>query len=451
MSVTAGFWLLLFAVCVLLGLGRSRWGIIPYLQTAFAFPAYFWWGQSGVLKGPRWSLISGVVLLISVLVHLKPRPACAKSGPTRLFSLLLFATSLNAVIVTFFWSSNFAVASATMFEGLKVALLGYLIELAISDEHDFDFVLILMVLGIGFLGFEATVFKAGEMVHGRLEGLGPPGANGSNQLACLTVTLLPIIGGVAMTGRGWKRWTAVLAAPFAINMLLLCNSRGSFLGIGAAAFALLALARGKERRLVIIGMCLGGLGLLFLLKDAAIIERFVTTFAGEENRDKSAQSRVDFWKAGLNCVADHPLGIGGGCYKSQVSIRYIAHLSTIPRSVHNGPLDEMISWGIQGLLLRLGLLATAMYCLKLGSSLFSRLGNTSRSFQGLTLVSGLVGYIVSSFFGDFLDAEWGVWMCALAAAYLRLALVAQATARATESYSMNLVEQPHPFEYPIVT
>ncbi len=447
MSVTAILWLLLFATFVVLGLARPRWGAVPYLQSAFAFPAFFWWGKGGVLAGQRWSLYAGLILLLSVLMHAKPRPACGRTTSTRLFGLLLLALAINATIVTFLWSINFTISSASLFLNLKIALFAFLLEKTITTEVDVDFVLIAMTLGLGFLGFEATVFKGGDMIHGRLEHLGIPGANSSNQLSCLTVTLLPIVGGFAMVGTGWRKWAAMCCAPFILNISLLCSSRGGFLAVGASAASLLLVTRGKERRYVIIGMLLGGVGLLFLLKDVAIIDRFATTFASGENRDASASSRLGFWNAGIKCLEDHPLGVGGGCYKLQLSIKYIADISTRCRAVHNGPLDEALAWGCQGLLLRLIILSVAVFNLRAGSSLWHRLGDPKRAFQGNTMLAGIVGFFVSAFFGDFLDSEWGVWMCAIASAYLRTALVAQS--RVAESADFDYGEFTQPFVFPV--
>src|SRR5207249_4916063 len=50
-----------------------------------------------------------------------------------------------------------------------------------------------------------------------------------------------------------------------------------------------------------------------------VLSRFLSIFASPENRDASAESRIVLWRACLDCMAHHPLGIGAGNWPEVVT------------------------------------------------------------------------------------------------------------------------------------
>ncbi len=103
-----------------------------------------------------------------------------------------------------------------------------------------------------------------------------------------------------------------MVAPLILNVLLLCNSRGAFLAtIAAGAVFVVAALRGPASKKAKQGLALGVLAFFFLLGDPEILDRFTTMFVGGDERDDSAESRLVFWSAALEMIADHPLGAGG--------------------------------------------------------------------------------------------------------------------------------------------
>jgi O-antigen ligase len=181
----------------------------------------------------------------------------------------------------------------------------------------------------------------------------------------------------------------------------------------------LFIARGAARRQAVRALALGGVALFLLLGDPTISDRFLTTFSGSEERDQSAASRLDFWRAGLAMLADHPLGDGGNSFKLVTGGQYIAQVtgSDQERSLHNGYLEQATSWGVQGLLLHL---------LFIGGAAFAALGAVKRSrlddrggdaLLGICLVVSAGALCVHSMFGSFLGNEWGFWLVALLLRY----------------------------------
>jgi putative inorganic carbon (hco3(-)) transporter len=65
----------------------------------------------------------------------------------------------------------------------------------------------------------------------------------------------------------------VISAPLALNVLLLCNSRGAFLGLIGAAFSFLLIAQGATEQARDSDAGPGCLTLYMLLGDAKILDR----------------------------------------------------------------------------------------------------------------------------------------------------------------------------------
>ena len=147
---------------------------------------------------------------------------------------------LNATLVQVALSGDWANSTEDYAALAKFVLLYFLIIAAVRTRQDFSLLLMMLLVGAAYWGFEAK-FHGISLVDGRLEGFGGPGCAGSNELASITVTLLPLVGGMVFLFRGWRRVFVVLAAPFILNLLMLCNSRGGFVGLIIAAVALPAL------------------------------------------------------------------------------------------------------------------------------------------------------------------------------------------------------------------
>ena len=159
-------------------------------------------------------------------------------------------------------------------------------------------------------------------------------------------------------------------------------------------------------------LALGCVAAFFLLGDPRIIERFLTTFSSEGERDGSASSRLVYWQAGLMVISDHPLGSGGFGFKKVHAKEYLAKVNENfeARSVHQGYINEACEWGIQGLILRLLFFLTAFIACGRAAKYQRSIGNLSPTLLRLGLISGTSSYLLTCFFGDFLMKEWGYWM-----------------------------------------
>ena len=149
----------------------------------------------------------------------------------------------------------------------------------------------------------------------------------------------------------------------------------------------------------------------------------MTTFTDAEERDSSAASRLDYWQAGLRMLADYPLGAGGDGFHDVHGPKYIAQVSGVyfdSRSVHNGFINTACDWGIQGLLLSLAFLGGALALLWRTMRACNTRGDERGALLACGLFAGVVGFLVTSLFGDYLDNEWGYWVAACAVAHVAL-------------------------------
>jgi putative inorganic carbon (hco3(-)) transporter len=196
--------------------------------------------------------------------------------------------------------------------------------------------------------------------------------------------------------------------------VLLCNSRGTFVALILGVIVFLVTTRGPARKKVFRGFALGVVAVFLLLRDPEIVDRFMTVFASEEERDDSAAGRLVIWGVAATVLGDHPFGSGGDGFNRVYSRQYLE----TGRSVHNGFLSEAVEWGVQGLVLKL------MFLLA-GVSMVARTAwrpgayNAESMVLASCLITSTAILIVASLFADFLDNEWGYWLVGLMLGYAR--------------------------------
>ncbi len=431
MSHTLGAWLVAVAVCTILAFThRAIWGWALYGATFFAHPAKWWWGHA--IAAYRWNLAAAVIFLVALILKKEQTQSTFKIDQLKNFNnsridrlpieWVAIMILVNASFIQFILTGEREIGFSAYLLQVKFIILYFLIIYAIKDSKDLLFAILVIVIGMGYIGYEATINNRGVFSHGRLEDIGAPGADTANFLASLGVTILPLAGYLVIVGKSTYRWLAVICTPLIFNVVLLCNSRGAFLAGIFSLIVILLGARGKQRKYALLGLILAVLATLILLKDPQIIQRFETTFTSNlEELDSSAANRLLFWNAALHMIADHPLGAGGDAFEKVYGEHYLEEMGIYrARAIHNGYLKEACQWGIQGLILRIlfiffGILNTFRvrhFCNEV-------LNKPKMAFLGTCLVASMSALLVSGMFSNTLDKEWGVWIVALMTAYSR--------------------------------
>src|SRR5262249_1040931 len=106
----------------------------------------------------------------------------------------------------------------------------------------------------------------------------------------------------------WGKGIAFLASALMVHTILIHNSRGAMLGLLVVGLLVFLTMEKRPRHLlvfalaVVVGLRLAG---------PPVWARFGTTFASDEERDTSAQSRLDLWADMLDAYQRH-IGTGLG-------------------------------------------------------------------------------------------------------------------------------------------
>ena len=407
MSVTSVVWLAAFAVGCISSFSQPILAMLVYLMDYYEHPPLRWWGSH--LPDLRWGVLtSGVLLLVNLLKGRSPFSSEVMTNPATRWLFIFFGIT---VIVTPFGVSvdrslHYVVDLA------KLVLLYTLIIVSVRSRNHFRLFLLVMIVGSFLWGFDSWLDPSRS--HGRLERVGGPDSFNDNSAAAHLLPLLPILPLFIFKGpKWWWRIGCLAAAPFIVNTIILCNSRGATLAVASMAGYALVFARGRVRLLVIAMIVAGGVAAAFLV-DQPFIERQLSTIDYEE--DGSAMGRIDSWKGALHLMADHPLGTGGGGFDilSPIYIPLIveAHGGE-ERAVHNTYLWVGSDWGFVGLFFFLMFIfATLRELRRIGR----RATNELHYLECFTLEIGFIGFLVAAFFINRPYAEMLYWIAGLTGA-----------------------------------
>ena len=332
---------------------RSSWGIPLYLLTFYANPATAWWGEGLAMTiGERWSLIASLVFLASIFFDGRGKQGRLNRSALWLLGIIV-VYAINATLVHFALASEPEVSELALEKIWKEFLLLYCLLRALQDEFDLKLLLYSIILGSAYVGADVVVLGAGHFAQGRLElNLGSGDSNYAGALMCLPICLSSYF---VFFGSRRQQIGAVLSSLLAVLVMLRNTSRGAFLAGVAGGTYLLIVARGRARLYLLASLAAAAVAVLAFMNPEhrdAMFARFMTIFVKEEQREASAESRVQYWRVAVEMLGDHPLGAGGeAAFRSPLGLTYLAKLGIrVPRAVHNGYLDIAASWGIQGLL-----------------------------------------------------------------------------------------------------
>ena len=420
MSSTAALWLLAYLFLILKGLGRPALIACAYVMTFYNSPNLWWWGKDGLLASVnRWSLYTGIILIVGNMFN--SQKSRSLLGADRFVLFLLALYTVNCTLVHFLLA-DYPIVSYPEWDLLwKTMLIAILFRFAIHSIEDLNWILATSVVCCGYIGYEIVLNDAGKSIRGRLEGINFPGASGSNGAAVIMSMVFPFIAYLVICKPfKYSRWIGILSAPLVLDSVLRFNSRGTFLGMIVSGVMLLVMARGKSRRDALIAVFFGVLAFLYQAQDPKIWERLFSINASETERDVSASSRIDAWKAGLQMIADYPFGSGGrAAFISPRGNRYSsAALGREDfRSVHNGYISIAAGWGIQGFVLITLAFLIAMWRAWLAIKYFQEMGNEKMVFLGAAILSAFFGQATTAMFGDYYDGEWFVWLAIFGLVY----------------------------------
>jgi O-antigen ligase len=308
----------LFAISWVASLFHPVFGIAAYLLVYFIYDPTVWWADMinfGVLSP---SYISMLFLLVGCALHHKKLNFRIARGEFYLFLFLALAW-----LVT--------MASNAGFDRISLIYLGkisrlfifiFLFNRAVTSFSQLKFIIWICIAGGLFLTYQAHVASEGMFAAGRLDDVGGVDFSEANSLAGLLSIVVAFLAYKLLSAGWWRRILYVPAIAVLLNTIVMTRSRAIFLGmIIAAPFMAVMVPTGYKKK-VLIFICLGAI-LLFLLSDYNFLIRmrsigdqaqFITS-----DSSPAQLSRVDYWKAAMQMIADHPFGVGIKHYQGLVS------------------------------------------------------------------------------------------------------------------------------------
>jgi len=416
MSKTALAWIIGLITGTVLNFRDPIFGFLVYLWEYYNHPPLRWWGSQ--VPNLRWSLVVGSILFASYTLHGRTifRRDILRHRQTQWLCVLLFIT----VLVTAFLAVDPVRSRDYVLDLAKLTLLYCVIIGVVDNYRKYQWVTLALILGALHWGVDAYLDP--KFSDGRLIEIGGPDSFNDNAAAAHVIPILPFLALYLWTGNKWQKVVALLAAPFIVNLVILCNSRGATIGIVLAMLAGVLLMEWRLRlRLALV--VLMSLPVVLSLIDQDFILRQSTLFQflregprGQTTQnDSAANDRVRSWEGAIELIGEKPLGVGGGgwdllspIYAPEVVEEHAGEL----RAVHNTYLWAGADWGVSGLIAFLGFIGSGLLALH---RIRRETMNERFKLESLALEIGLIAFLGAAVFVNRMYAEILYWLIALSA------------------------------------
>jgi putative inorganic carbon (HCO3(-)) transporter len=390
-------------------------GVALYVLVYHLSPESQWWGHTVRIMGLRTSFTVAAATAIGMAIRWPTLQNGARQFPTTFVLAVLLGVLLWGSLVWGIESTPRGEYQAQKF--LKQLVFIFIMVRCISTPASFQLVILAWMIGLMYIGHQATG-GVGQIMGGRLAyGVGGSDFADSSSLAVHMVASLPIIGAFFFMSRTWVgRSFALLTGAVTVNTIIMTRTRNAVVGLAAIALVgVMALPRGYRVR-GFMAVIVGGV-LALQLVDPGWWERIATI--SDYQSDSSAMMRIELWQAAVQMAMDYPLGVGVGNFRHKV-IEYVPHLP-FTRAAHNTYASCLAEIGWLGLLVFLTVLAFAVR----QTSRAWHAAHTMEPFQeirigrfrtrfhlgwhAMALQAGLVGYLTSAAFTTRLWAE-DLWL-----------------------------------------
>jgi len=288
----------LFLVCSVGALVMPYLGVYGYIADYCIGPASQWWEApfSGLgIRGESFLQRQEVLLLVFL-------------------GIVWLSVFMGVETVGYYTTTDHPSVKFT-----KIIVFVLMMTHIITDKRKLNGLLWVFVIASLILGLQAWDLPRRAFESGRLEGIGGADFAESNFFAAFMAAMLPIIGIQLLQSKWFGKAVCAVSAAFTANAIVLCRSRGAFMGIVAGGVTACLFAPKKHRKKISLGIVLGMIGGFYVM-DPQFIERISTITQTEETRDESAQSRIHLWVAGIKIAIDHPLGIGPGNWYNKIGL-----------------------------------------------------------------------------------------------------------------------------------
>jgi len=387
----------------LFGLLNPVFGLLFFIHIVIFRPESLVWGNP--IFG-RLHLFTAIIVVIGCFIHRRTL-RMQSDDLYQKKNLVIFALFVIwLLVVSILAEVSVQLSLDKTLELLKIFAVCIVFWKLINTEKRMDLYVWVTVISFGLMSFWGYLQTL--VGNERLDTLWP---GGSNYIAAQLALMAPLA--IAKVLDKNSSVSARLVFLGCASSMVLgafgTQSRGSLLGLGVGMFAFLINTKYRARALL-------AAALLAFLVYPWILERsytrLATTFAPEEERDLSAESRFVLWKIGLRIWEDYPIaGVGlenfspvkekyadkvGDIVPTQEMYDLIFNQQRYPHGVYTGMLAET------------GLVGVSLFLILLLRSLlvrFPRSFSRAAPHMGLYLQAkgaqaGLLGFAIASFFYD---------------------------------------------------
>ena len=335
----------------------------------------------------------------------------------------LFAGYLLVTCVSLVFAVNISAGFTDVFRTLATFLTLCLSCLLLPivprwQEQILRLVIVAGLIGVAVGGYE-IVTQLGVGIHGRraMEQITALMSSVNLYAGMLSLMLPWCLCGVVLLRGAWRGLAAIVAASMLV-MILLLQSRATWLAVLAGAAAVVGVLllhpswfglSARARRLL-AAACLGGVitlagGLATAPADNFFAQRFRSIFVAPAGPDAMPREggRLMIWGITSRMIADHPLtGVGAGNFTVRLHEYYgddldFSNVHTNWVQPHNDFLWVFVEKGVLGIVLFAGCLVAAFAGIR---TTLPQAEQPGERWLSLAALMGLVSYVTLSCF-DF--------------------------------------------------
>jgi hypothetical protein len=304
-----------------------------------------------------------------------------------------------------------------------VVIVTIAFKLCDSDKQ-LDYILQGYIFGSWYIGFVA--FQTGRNAGGdRVEGIGTVDSPDANGIAAVIAPSLVLCLYYFWTHPKWlNKGLMVVAGAFIANGLVLINSRGAFLAVGASiGFFMLHMYfssfQRKMQKATAVFITLFGLVGVASIVDQSTIQRFLSIADTEVRTDReTGATRTIFWKAAVTMTKDHPLGSGFKGFNYYAPFYIPEDVDTggsRSRTVHSSWFEALTEIGYLGLFAFLMMMYATHRCLTQAKIKLRENNQVDQYFKVIAIQGACLAFVVAMTFINRMRAEILYW-CLLYAA-----------------------------------
>jgi probable O-glycosylation ligase (exosortase A-associated) len=331
------------------------WGLTVYYLFAVLRPQYLWkWVLPANIQ---WSFYVAIPTLFATVLHGMGfyREDDEPAGKRFAFGHLALLGFVLWLLLSYLFAYDRSRSDQVVVEYLKIFTMMAVSAFIVRRLWQIWVLFYVALVSLLYIAYEVNYMYLVDGYLGiYLNGYGGLDNNGAGLMLAMAV---PFCLFVWDGHRRLWRWFFAAMVPVLLHAVLMTYSRGAMVALVVSAPLFFLRSRRKGM------MTLGFAALAFIipmLAGAEIRARFFSVQQYEE--DKSAQSRLASWDAGMRIARDHPI-LGIGPRNSQLVIqRYGADVAK--RTIHSQYIQTAADLGFVGLALYLTIIGSAWLSLR---------------------------------------------------------------------------------------